>query len=69
MIMLAAAGIALATLLGVFSEDLFLLFLLPSWGWWAILLLLGGLLAAKTKPAQEGERGMQSEGTASSKSP
>jgi hypothetical protein len=56
-VMLAGAGTGLAALPYVFgnSEILITLVLLPSYGWWAVILLFGGLFGTLTRvPHQSG---------------
>ncbi len=51
--MLVGAGTALSALLNIFLGSVLVFFLLPSYGWWAIVLLFGGLFGIRTKTPQE----------------
>jgi hypothetical protein len=65
-LMLVAGGIAFTSLLDVFG--LLFFFFLPSYGSWAIVLLIGGLFGAMTRIPKDTEHGMRDGSTMSSKS-
>ncbi len=67
-LMLAGAGIGLAALPYVFGNfgSIFALALLPSYGWWAIVLLFGGLFGIRTRAPHQSGRTGSAEGLAAS---